>query len=141
MAIFERESLSGVWSSQHDLKPVQCGESTLKGNATGFLRRPHRSARQTFFHFRLKGYPGSLFFLDKHRGFCYTVLDFIAGTPGVIMVVGLWMARILVIMSLASLVVFAAGCADLTKDAKVKCPKCGAIFSFQEGLDQYQQSH
>jgi hypothetical protein len=52
-----------------------------------------------------------------------------------------WKERFCVVISLASLAVFMLGCADLSKEAKVKCPKCGAIFSFQEGLDQYQQSH
>jgi len=57
------------------------------------------------------------------------------------MIVGLWKDRIRVVISLASITVFVFGCAGLSKDAKVKCPKCGAIFTFQEGLDQYQQSH
>jgi hypothetical protein len=73
--------------------------------------------------------------------FCYTVLNSFARVPGVIMIVGLWRERIRVVVSLASLAVFMFGCADLSKDAKVKCPKCGAIFTFQEGLDQYQRSH
>ena len=53
----------------------------------------------------------------------------------------LWKERFCVVITLASLAVFMFGCADLSKEAKVKCPKCGAIFTYQEGLDQYQQSH
>jgi hypothetical protein len=52
-----------------------------------------------------------------------------------------WKERFLAILTLVSLAVFVSGCASLTTEAKVKCPKCGAIFTFQEGLDQYQESH
>jgi hypothetical protein len=38
----------------------------------------------------------------------------------------LWLAWIL----LAS---FAAGCAGISKEAQVKCPKCGAVFKIYEG--------
>jgi hypothetical protein len=40
-----------------------------------------------------------------------------------------------ILMALAMLAVFSLGCAGVTKDAKVKCPKCGAVFTVQEGLD------
>jgi hypothetical protein len=33
-------------------------------------------------------------------------------------------------MTLAS---FSAGCAGISKEAKVKCPKCGAVFKIYEG--------
>jgi hypothetical protein len=46
MAIFKRESLSDVWSFKHDLKPVQCGESTLKGNALPSSRQGGTTRRQ-----------------------------------------------------------------------------------------------
>jgi hypothetical protein len=31
------------------------------------------------------------------------------------------------------------GCAGISKDAKIKCPKCGAIFTVDEGLNEIQQ--
>ena len=31
------------------------------------------------------------------------------------------------------------GCAGISKDAKIKCPKCGAIFQVDEGLNEIQQ--
>ena len=31
--------------------------------------------------------------------------------------------------------VFSFGCTTVSKDAKVKCPKCGAVFTINEGLD------
>jgi hypothetical protein len=37
-------------------------------------------------------------------------------------------------LALAVLAVFSFGCAGISKDAKVKCPKCGAIFKVDEGL-------
>lgn len=30
---------------------------------------------------------------------------------------------------------FGAGCATVGKDTQVKCPKCGAIFTVDEGLE------
>jgi hypothetical protein len=32
------------------------------------------------------------------------------------------------------------GCAGVSKDTKVKCPKCGAVFTIDEGLSQIQKS-
>ena len=40
-----------------------------------------------------------------------------------------------IFMALAILAVFSFGCASVSKEQKVKCPKCGAVFSVQEGLD------
>jgi len=42
----------------------------------------------------------------------------------------------LVLMMLA---VFAFGCAGVSKDAKIKCPKCGAVFTVDEGLAEIQK--
>jgi hypothetical protein len=36
----------------------------------------------------------------------------------------------------AVLAVFSFGCAGVSKDAKVKCPKCGALFTVDEGLEE-----
>ena len=39
------------------------------------------------------------------------------------------------ILALAFLAAFSLGCAGYTsKEAKVKCPKCGAVFTIDEGL-------
>ena len=43
---------------------------------------------------------------------------------------------------LGVLTILGSGCAAKSKETTVKCPKCGAIFTIQEGLDQYQmQAH
>ncbi|HSB06421.1 MAG TPA: hypothetical protein VLK23_14650 [Thermodesulfobacteriota bacterium] len=39
-----------------------------------------------------------------------------------------------IILALVILAFFSLGCAGVSKDTKVKCPKCGAIFSVSEGL-------
>jgi hypothetical protein len=38
-------------------------------------------------------------------------------------------------IALALLAVFSFGCSGVSKQAKIKCPKCGAVFTVQEGLD------
>ncbi len=43
-----------------------------------------------------------------------------------------WISMVLALVLLA---VFSLGCAGYVgKDAKVKCPKCGAVFTIDEGL-------
>jgi len=44
-----------------------------------------------------------------------------------------------IFLALAMLAVFSFGCA-VSKDMKVKCPKCGSIFSIDEGLKPGGQS-
>jgi hypothetical protein len=39
-----------------------------------------------------------------------------------------------IFLALAILAGFSLGCAGLQKDTKVKCPKCGAVFSIEEGV-------
>ena len=39
---------------------------------------------------------------------------------------------------LAMLAVFSFGCAGVSKDAKIKCPKCGAVFTTDEGVKEWQ---
>ena len=46
------------------------------------------------------------------------------------------MSIFLVLMMLA---VFSFGCAGVAKDAKIKCPKCGAVFTVDEGLAEIQK--
>jgi predicted nucleic acid-binding Zn ribbon protein len=36
------------------------------------------------------------------------------------------------------LAVFSIGCAGVSKDTKIKCPKCGAVFTVDEGLADIQ---
>jgi len=43
-----------------------------------------------------------------------------------------------IILALAVVAIFAFGCAGVAKDAKIKCPKCGAVFTVDEGLNEYQ---
>jgi hypothetical protein len=45
-----------------------------------------------------------------------------------------------IIMVLAVLAVFSFGCGTVQKDAKIKCPKCGAVFTVEEGLEQIRKS-
>jgi hypothetical protein len=45
---------------------------------------------------------------------------------------------VIIFMALAILAVFSFGCAGVAKDAKVKCPKCGAVFTVDEGLKEIQ---
>jgi hypothetical protein len=44
-----------------------------------------------------------------------------------------------IILALAMLAVFSYGCAGVQKDAKIKCPKCGAVFTVDEGLAEIQK--
>ena len=45
---------------------------------------------------------------------------------------------LMIFLALLVMAVFSFGC-GVSKDAKVKCPKCGAVFSVEEGLQQEQQ--
>ncbi len=47
-----------------------------------------------------------------------------------------WMS---ILLALAMLAVFSFGCATIQKDAKIKCPKCGAVFTIDEGLTEIQK--
>ena len=38
-----------------------------------------------------------------------------------------------ILLSLGVLAIFATGCAELSKEAKVRCPKCGTVFKIHEG--------
>jgi len=42
-----------------------------------------------------------------------------------------------IFMVLAILAVIAFGCGT-AKEAKIKCPKCGAVFTVDEGVKEYQ---
>jgi len=43
-----------------------------------------------------------------------------------------------IFMVLAILAVFSLGCVGVSKDTKIKCPKCGAVFTGEEGVNEYQ---
>jgi len=40
------------------------------------------------------------------------------------------------LMALTILAVFSFGCAGVAKDTKIKCPKCGAVFTVDEGIQE-----
>jgi len=44
-----------------------------------------------------------------------------------------------IFLALALMAVFSFGCAGIQKDAKIKCPKCGAVFTVDEGLAEIQK--
>jgi hypothetical protein len=44
-----------------------------------------------------------------------------------------------IFLALVMLSVFSFGCATVAKDAKIKCPKCGAVFTVDEGLAEIQK--
>jgi hypothetical protein len=46
-----------------------------------------------------------------------------------------------IFLALAMLAVFSFGCAGVAKDTKVKCPKCGAVFTIDEGMQEWQKIH
>jgi len=39
-----------------------------------------------------------------------------------------------ILLTLVILAIFSYGCAEIDKNTKVKCPKCGAVFTIDEGL-------
>jgi len=43
------------------------------------------------------------------------------------------------VLALAVLAVFSFGCGYVAKDTKVKCPKCGAVFTIDEGLKSLEK--
>ena len=46
-----------------------------------------------------------------------------------------------IFLVLASLAIFSFGCAgsQIAKDTKIKCPKCGAVFTVDEGVAEIQK--
>ena len=44
-----------------------------------------------------------------------------------------------IFLALVLLAVFSFGCAGVSRDTKVKCPKCGAVFTIDEGLAEVQK--
>ena len=46
---------------------------------------------------------------------------------------------LMMFLVLLVMAVFSFGCATVDKEAKVKCPKCGAVFTVDEGLGTYKK--
>jgi hypothetical protein len=44
-----------------------------------------------------------------------------------------------IFLALALLAVFSFGCAGVARDTKIKCPKCGAVFTVDEGVAEMQK--
>ena len=44
-----------------------------------------------------------------------------------------------IFLALAILAVFSLGCTGVAKDTKIKCPKCGAVFTVEEGISEIQK--
>jgi hypothetical protein len=53
---------------------------------------------------------------------------------------GLMRKWVSLILALVILAVFSFGCTGVQKDAKIKCPKCGAVFTVEEGLQEIQKT-
>ncbi len=46
-----------------------------------------------------------------------------------------------ILIALMIVAALSSGCATVAKEAQVKCPKCGAVFTVQQGLDEFQRTH
>ena len=44
-----------------------------------------------------------------------------------------------IFLALAILAVFSFGCSGIDKQTKIKCPKCGAVFTIDEGMAEIQK--
>lgn len=44
-----------------------------------------------------------------------------------------------IFLALALMAVLSFGCASVSKDTKIKCPKCGAVFTVDEGMAEIQK--
>jgi hypothetical protein len=44
-----------------------------------------------------------------------------------------------IFLALVFLTIFAIGCAGVDRQTKIKCPKCGAVFTVDEGLAEIQK--
>jgi hypothetical protein len=45
---------------------------------------------------------------------------------------------LIICLILVALIVLSLGCAGENKGVKVRCPKCGTVFTVHEGLQEYQ---
>ena len=44
-----------------------------------------------------------------------------------------------ILLALSILVLLFSGCAEIAKETKIKCPKCGAVFTVDEGITEIQK--
>jgi hypothetical protein len=44
-----------------------------------------------------------------------------------------------IFLALALMAVLSFGCTGVSKDTKIKCPKCGAVFTVDEGMAEIQK--
>jgi hypothetical protein len=44
-----------------------------------------------------------------------------------------------ILLALAIVAVFSFGCSNIKGETKIKCPKCGAVFTVDEGLAEVQK--
>jgi hypothetical protein len=51
-----------------------------------------------------------------------------------------WTRMIALFLALILLAFFSFGCGGASKNTKVRCPTCGAIFTIDEGLAQYERT-
>jgi len=49
------------------------------------------------------------------------------------------MKRVTSVFLALTILLFALGCAQVSKDTKIKCPKCGNVFTVDEGLAEIQK--
>jgi len=50
------------------------------------------------------------------------------------------MRMVSLILAAMMLMAFTFGCAGVAKETKLKCPKCGAVFTVDEGVKKYQET-
>ena len=43
------------------------------------------------------------------------------------------------VVGVAVLLAFSFGCAGISKESKLKCPKCGAVFTVDEGIKRMEE--
>jgi hypothetical protein len=51
-----------------------------------------------------------------------------------------WTKMITLLLALILLAFFSFGCGGPSKNTKVRCPTCSAVFTIDEGLAQYQKT-
>jgi hypothetical protein len=49
------------------------------------------------------------------------------------------MKRWLILAALVMVMAFSFACSGVSRDTKIKCPKCGAVFTVDEGLAEIQK--
>lgn len=47
--------------------------------------------------------------------------------------------RVGVLLTMVMVALLLFGCVEISKDTKIKCPKCGAVFTGQEGVEELKK--